>query len=54
MKYLTAFSLPALVALASPAMAHEGAHLHPHDGGLWLGVVAVLAGLGLIAFKVRK
>ena len=43
-----------LMMMAGPAMAHEGAHLHPHDGGMWLGLVAVLAGLGLIAVKVRK
>ncbi|MGH1415228.1 MAG: hypothetical protein ACRBB0_17190 [Pelagimonas sp.] len=49
MKYL-----PFLVLFASPAVAHEGAHVHPHDGGMWLGVVAVLAGAALIAAKVRK
>ncbi|SMX27397.1 hypothetical protein TRP8649_01502 [Pelagimonas phthalicica] len=44
----------ALVVMAGPALAHEGAHLHPHDGGMWLGVVAVLAGLGVIAYKVMR
>jgi len=36
-------SIP-LLLLASPAAAHTGAHLHPHDGGSWLsGVVALCA-----------
>ncbi len=38
---------PVLVFLstAAPAFAHPGPHLHPHDGGSWL---AVVAGLGVI------
>ncbi|WP_299932314.1 hypothetical protein [uncultured Pelagimonas sp.] len=46
--------LPIALLAATPALAHEGAHLHPHDGGMWLGVVAVLAGLALIVAKVRR
>ncbi len=49
MKYL-----PVALFAATPALAHEGAHLHPHDGGMWLGIVAVLAGLALIVAKVRR
>ena len=33
--------------LASPALAHSGAHLHPHDGASWLAVVAALGVLAL-------
>ena len=46
----TALHLAALT-LASPALAHGGAHLHPHGGDLWMAVIlaAVLAaGLYLI------
>jgi zinc transporter ZupT len=31
---------------ASSAMAHPGAHVHPHDGAHWL---ALISALGLIA-----
>ncbi|MHA7866104.1 MAG: hypothetical protein ACX93U_01270 [Salipiger thiooxidans] len=33
-----------LVLLAGPAMAHSDTapHVHPHDGALWLGTVALL------------
>lgn len=42
-------SLP-LLLVATPAAAHEGAHLHPHGAGeVWLGLAlgaaAVVAGL---------
>jgi len=32
------------VLLAGPAMAHSDTapHVHPHDGALWLGAVALL------------
>ena len=36
--------------LASPAAAHTGAHLHPHDGGSWLIVVAALAVIAAAAW----
>ncbi|WGW03544.1 hypothetical protein [Tropicibacter oceani] len=40
--------IAAVVALAAgPALAHSGAHLHPHDGAHWLSVVAALAVLAL-------
>ncbi len=51
MKYV----LP-LVVLATPAIAHDGAHLHPHSVENWvagLGLLA-LAGVALIAVRVRR
>ena len=44
------FALP-LMVLATPAAAHDGAHLHPHDSSLWivgLGLVALSAGLAVV------
>ncbi len=41
MKTLT---LLPLMAFASPALAHSGAHIHPHEAASWLPVV-----LGLMA-----
>ena len=41
MKTLT---LLPLMAFASPALAHSGAHIHPHEAGSWLPLV-----LGLTA-----
>ncbi len=38
------YALP-LTILATPAIAHNGAHLHPHDSSLWM------VGLGLIALS---
>ncbi len=37
----------ALLVTAGPALAHDGPHLHPHDGGAWLAVVGVLAAAGV-------
>ena len=43
----------AALVSGSAAMAHPGAHLHPHDGASWLtianalGVMAVAGGLAL-------
>jgi uncharacterized PurR-regulated membrane protein YhhQ (DUF165 family) len=43
---------------ASAAMAHPGAHVHPHDGAHWLALVSALgliAVAGGLAFgKIRK
>ncbi|CUH75323.1 hypothetical protein [Tropicibacter naphthalenivorans] len=30
------------VVAAGPALAHEGAHLHPHGSGSWVSVVVAL------------
>ncbi|QFU08040.1 hypothetical protein PARPLA_02560 [Rhodobacteraceae bacterium THAF1] len=35
--------------LASPAAAHTGAHLHPHDGGSWVAAVIALCATGVAA-----
>lgn len=45
---------------ASSAMAHPGAHVHPHDGAHWLalvgalGLIAVAGGLALARTRSRK
>jgi hypothetical protein len=36
MRPLTAF---AAIIAASPALAHPGAHLHPHGAGNWLPLI---------------
>ncbi|MCE0505793.1 hypothetical protein LR948_10530 [Roseivivax sp. GX 12232] len=45
--------IPAAALLAGPAFAHEGAHLHPHDGAGWLAVTAALAVLALAGVLAR-
>ena len=53
---LTAVTL----AWASSAMAHPGAHVHPHDGAHWLalvsalGLIAVAGGLAFGKIRNRK
>lgn len=53
MKYL-----PILALLASPAVAHQGAHVHPHDGASWLAVLGsfavVATAMRLAGAKARK
>lgn len=51
-RMLFAFTLVA----ATPAIAHDGAHLHPHGAESWLALVAValIAAAGTIAWKNRK
>jgi hypothetical protein len=43
---------------ASSALAHPGAHVHPHDGAHWLAIVSALgliAVAGGLAFgKIRR
>ncbi|MDA7423840.1 hypothetical protein [Thalassococcus lentus] len=41
---------------ASPAVAHPGAHMHPHSVEGWvvgLGILAML-GAGVVALRARK
>lgn len=48
--FSAAIATAALAALASPAMAHGGAHLHPHGIdhlGLSLGLLAVALAVGM-------
>ncbi|ARE41546.1 hypothetical protein RGUI_3405 [Rhodovulum sp. P5] len=48
--------LPLIVA-AAPALAHEGAHLHPHGigaGMLLLAASLVAGGAALVWLTVRK
>ena len=47
MKYLIA---PATALLATPVLAHEGAHLHPHAADpTWLPIVAGVLGVACLA-----
>ena len=49
------YALP-LVVLASPGLAHDGVHAHPHGVEGWIVGLAllVIAAAGVIAVKVRK
>ena len=48
------------VMFATTAMAHPGAHVHPHDGADWLslvsalGVIALAGGLAAARSRSRK
>ncbi len=59
MKYGLALAV-ATAAFGSAAMAHPGAHVHPHDGANWLVVVSALAviavagGLAMSRTRSRK
>jgi hypothetical protein len=49
--------LPALCCLATPAMAHEGLHHHPHGieyGWIIAAAVGVAGGLALAWFRGRR
>ncbi|MFW2542398.1 hypothetical protein ACN2XU_07130 [Primorskyibacter sp. 2E107] len=44
--------MAATMLAAGPALAHPGAHVHPHDGASWMvvaGALAVLAVAGGVA-----
>jgi len=50
MKTLT---LLPLMAFASPALAHSGAHIHPHEAASWLPLVlglTAIAGSSVLAY----
>lgn len=50
MKTLT---LLPLLAFAAPALAHTGAHIHPHQAAGWLPVIlglTAIAGSSLLAY----
>ncbi len=42
------------LATAAPALAHSGAHLHPHDGGPWLAVAGGLAAIAAAVLVWRR
>ncbi len=49
MKYL----LPIMaLPLATPAFAHQGAHMHPHGAESWLTAVAVLGAAAYGAYRL--
>ena len=51
------FSLAAFLSLAAAqAMAHGGAHLHPHSAEGWMIGLAlmVIAGAGALVFRGRR
>ncbi|WP_167740400.1 hypothetical protein [Parasedimentitalea huanghaiensis] len=42
-----------LIAFASPALSHSGAHIHPHEASSWLPVVlglTAIAGATALAY----
>ena len=48
------YALP-MALLASPALAHDGAHLHPHGGEGWIAAMTfALVVAGLTAFLVGR
>ncbi|MGG7646130.1 peptidase M23 [Rhodovulum sp. YNF3179] len=49
--------LPVLAVTAAPALAHSGAHAHPHgiDTGAWaLGLFLVAAGVAAVFVASRR
>jgi hypothetical protein len=48
------------VTFGTAALAHPGAHIHPHDGAHWLtlvsalGVIALAGGLAIARARSRK
>ena len=54
MKTLT---LLPLIAFAPPALAHSGAHIHPHEVSSWLPVVlglTAIAGASVLAYAQNR
>lgn len=43
-----------LSALAAPALAHEGAHVHPHGYEAMISVLVILAIAGLALYALRR
>jgi len=43
-------------AIAAPALAHPGAHVHPHGADLWLGLAALAAAAlaGVLIYRGRR
>lgn len=51
---MTRMLVPAFALTASPALAHSGAHLHPHGAGNWLTVALGLGLIGLAAVLMAR
>jgi len=54
---MKSLSLMPLLTIASPALAHDGAHLHPHAANSWLPVVlglAAILGAATLAYIQRN
>jgi hypothetical protein len=47
-------SVLASVLAASPVLAHDGVHVHPHGSEGWLMIVAALAVIGLAVVIARR
>jgi hypothetical protein len=48
------FAIFAPILIAGPALAHEGAHLHPHGiDGAWAFLAGTLLGGAAVAMLVR-
>lgn len=47
------FLAPLTVFAATPALAHDGMHIHPHDGASWMVVAAALSVIaGAVALRM--
>lgn len=53
MMQLLAVTVAVTALSAGPALAHGGAHVHPHGAGLWLdlAVLAALAAGAVLAWR---
>ncbi|MEO3414868.1 hypothetical protein AAFO92_09455 [Roseovarius sp. CAU 1744] len=40
--------------LASPALAHDGAHVHPHGGESWLLLLSLALGAAAVGFALAR
>jgi hypothetical protein len=56
-KLIPLSAMPAAILAAAPAMAHPGAHLHPHgigEGTLLLAASLFVGGVAAIVIGIRK
>lgn len=55
MKHLLVL-VPALALTAGPALAHGGAHVHPHGAEVWIALILAAAVVGgtISWFRSRK
>ncbi|MFS4436879.1 hypothetical protein ACMA5I_01565 [Paracoccaceae bacterium GXU_MW_L88] len=52
MKQIFATALAALTA--TPLLAHDGVHMHPHGGETMLTLLAILATIGAVVYVARR